>query len=155
MDVIVSQHLMLPQQPASLSPTLQFIKNVVERVQSPLLLVTMTPSLLSHMTSCLLACDVCPSDKEPPAIRGLVMSILTPLITACREHQDQLPCSSLLPPLRNFLASSASVDQALVTRPLMTLGKLYPDLLQQLVLLLRDDERMQPISHALQNRLSS
>ena len=45
--------------------------------------------------------------------------------------------------------------QALVTRPLMTLGKLYPDLLQQLVLLLRDDDRMQTISHTLQNKLSS
>lgn len=89
MDVIASQFLSLPQQPASLSPvhtithvthhaiyfvfiqTLQFIKKVIEKVQSPLLLTAMTPPLLGHMTSCLLACDVCPAGEEPPGIRPL------------------------------------------------------------------------------------
>lgn len=51
--------------------TLQFIKNVTEKTQSSLLLTTMTPPLLGHMTSCLLACDVCPPGKEPPGIRPL------------------------------------------------------------------------------------
>lgn len=85
-----------------------FIQNVVEKIQSPLLLVTMTLPLLSHMTSCLLACDVCTTDSEPPAIRDIgqipysyvcvmsydvttVMAILTPLLTTCRQHQDLLP----------------------------------------------------------------
>lgn len=51
--------------------TLQFLKTVTEKAQSPSLLTTMTPPLLGHMTSCLLACDVCPAGKEPPGIRTL------------------------------------------------------------------------------------
>ena len=44
--------------------TLQFIKSVVEKVQSSLLLVSMAPPLLGHMTSCLLECEVCPAGRE-------------------------------------------------------------------------------------------
>lgn len=51
--------------------TLKFIKTVAEKAQSPLLLTTMTTPLLGHMTSCLLACDVCPAGKEPTGIRTL------------------------------------------------------------------------------------
>lgn len=87
MEVIVCQYLSLPQQPSSLAPvhpshyhtltpshttqTLQFIKTVVESVEDQYLLATLTPLLLGHMTSCLLACDVCPVSSEPPAVRGL------------------------------------------------------------------------------------
>ncbi|CAI8045298.1 Protein MMS22-like [Geodia barretti] len=135
MEVVASQALSLPQPTSSLSPTLKFIKNVVERVQRPSLLVTMAIPLIGHMTSCLLSCDVCTGAPEPPGIRRLVMDILTPLLTACRDHQDHLlPCSSLLPPLTNYLSCNYwTIDHTHLTTPLKVIKDLYPDLWQLLV----------------------
>ena len=47
-----------------------------------------------------------------------------------------------------------SPSQLLVVQPLMTLWDLYPDLVQQLVPLLGNDETLQSIGHTLQDRLA-
>ena len=46
------------------------------------------------------------------------------------------------------------LSQLLVVQPLMTLWDLYPDLVQQLVPLLGNDETLQSIGHTLQDRLA-
>ena len=81
LSVIRELFLKLPQQPSSLTPTLFFLQTVVTSSNDNLA-ASASEHLLFPMLGCLLACNVCPVNKEPPRIRELSQSVIKKIVTS-------------------------------------------------------------------------
>lgn len=101
LDVVTSQFLVLPQEPAALLPTLQYLATVLERVKCYQLMADCTPLLLRNMLPCLLACDVCAAHTEPRGIRAKVTGILKSLLSSSGH-----PTPVVLATIKHYVSSN-------------------------------------------------
>lgn len=126
-NIIITQELTFPQSSSALFLSVQFIHQVLRKLNSYQLLLRCTPLLLGRFLSCVLfsqkASDSTQLQKESITCTQL-------LLENSNNHQDLLPCSELLPVIRDYLIINLPDYKGYVFKPLVAIATYHPSLMK-------------------------
>ena len=120
--------LKLPQPPNNLLSTLLFLEKATD-VAADQLLAGFGEHLLFPLLGCLLACNVCPREKEPQQVRAISENILKKILKAVDTKTDNCHKQKLIESINEFVVANMPSCHGKVFTTLSLFAQLNPTLL--------------------------
>ena len=120
--------LKLPQPPNILLSTLLFLEKATD-VAADQLLACCGEYLFFPMLGCLLACNVCPREKEPQQVRAISENILKKILRAVDTKRDSCHRQKLIESINEFVLANMPSCHGKVFTTLRLFAQLDPNLL--------------------------
>ncbi|EDV25226.1 uncharacterized protein TRIADDRAFT_56959 [Trichoplax adhaerens] len=129
MEIVGDHFLVFPQPPDNLITVLNFIKVVFENTKPQVNIVSDSPYIFKSVMACLLACDTCSPEKEPPSIRNLATAIIK-LITNNLSCEKEVEIRNKLQKcLENFVESNFKQFNVKILKSLGNVAKYDSDMI--------------------------